>query len=242
MDYLRAAPLIDSTRGRWGASQGWYYQGMTPTPGTGIISALTTAFSGTAALFEMQNTAPAGSNVYLLPDYVKLTVSVADVTSAAGSFNAVWSLDNKLRYSSGGTQIVTPGTYANNYGPMQTGRIGVAANLQKLPQAAVFLGALVLNAESVNVVRSSRCVAKVGAAANLSPVGDEYVFTFGIGEDVGAGFAKSGTTAAIYRENVGQKAIAPQGSLALHFWCPNITTGLTVELDAAWFETTADPA
>ncbi|HKR55871.1 MAG TPA: hypothetical protein VJS20_06190, partial [Gemmatimonadales bacterium] len=197
-------------------------------------------FSATAALLEIQNTAPAGSNVWVCPDYIKLTVSVADVTSAAGSFNAVFSLDSKLRYASGGTQIVTPGTYANNYGPMQTLRTGPGANLSHLPQAAVFLGALVLNAESGNVVRSSRCVAKVGAAANLSPVGDEYVFTFGQGEDVGAGFAKTGTTAAIYRENVGQKAIGPQSSMALHFWCPNITTGLTVELDAAWFEVTAD--
>jgi len=236
MDALTNAKFLQASGARWGASQGWYYKAINATPGTGIVSATTAAFSATAALVEFQNTAPAASNVFSFPDYVKLIVSVADVESAAGSFNLVTALDNKLRYSSGGTQVVLPGTYANNYGPAQAQRTGAANIVANGPQTAVFAGALVLNAESATVVRTARSVVKVGGATNFGVVGDEFVFTFGSGSDAGAGAAKTGTTAAIYRQNLGFQSIAPQSSLAMHFWCPNITTGVTVELDVGWYE------
>jgi hypothetical protein len=236
MDALTNTKFLAASLGRWGASQGWYYKAINATPGTGIVSATTTAFSATAALVEFQNTANTGSNVFSFPDYVKLIVSVADVESAAGSLNVVASIDNKLRFSSGGTQVVLPGTYANNYGPVQAQRIGPANIVTNGPQTAIFAGALVLNAESGNVVRTARSVVKVGGATNFGVVGDEYILTFATGNDAGAGSAKTGTTAAIYRQNLGFASIAPQSSLALHFWCPNITTGVTVEVDVGWFE------
>jgi hypothetical protein len=236
MDALTNAKFLQASVARWGASQGWYYKAINATPGTGIVSATTASFSALAALVEFQNTAPATSNVFVFPDYVKLIVSVADVESAAGSLNIVVALDNKLRYASGGTQIVTPGTYANNYGPVNAQRTGAAVIVPNGPQTALFAGALVLNAESATVIRSARSVAKVGGATNFGVVGDEFLFTFGPSNDAGAGSAKTGTTAAIYRQNLGLQSIAPQSSLAMHFWCPNITTGVTVEVDAGWWE------
>src|SRR5688572_12871346 len=53
------------------ADEGSYFTGVNPTPGTGIIHALTTAWSATAALFCLRNTDAEGAKrIYL--DYVKL--------------------------------------------------------------------------------------------------------------------------------------------------------------------------
>lgn len=250
MDALTSAKFLSGTQGRWLASQGQYFKAISPTIGTGQLGPAATAFSATSAFFVMQNTAPATSNVFLFPDLLRLLTSVVDVTSAAGSLQYAISIDNVLRYSSGGVQLVTPGTYANNNGPTQTSRIGAtplggqASGAKSYgPQAAIFAGAIVTAAESANVVRIARGFAKAGAATAVTVLGDEFFFSFSNSYDAGSGQSKVGTTAAIYRQNPGLVGgIGPQGSMVLHLWEILETTPPTFETDVGWWEAPAYPA
>src|SRR5690349_25015195 len=115
MDSLTSQKFLAGTLGRRLASQGCYFKAINATIGTGIASSTTQAVSATSALFLIQNQAPTGSNVFVFPDYLKLLVSAADV--AGTSFQYYCSLDNKLRYASGGAQRVTHGAYTFNDGP-----------------------------------------------------------------------------------------------------------------------------
>jgi hypothetical protein len=251
MDALTSAKFLAGTQGRWLASQGPYFKAISPTIGTGQLGPTATAFAATTSAFLcIQNTAGAGSNVFVYPDLARFLVSVADVVSAGSSLQYALVLDQALRYSSGGTQLVTPGTYANNNGPTQSSRIGAtplggqATGAKSYgPQAAIFAGALVLTAESANAVRIGRGIIKVAAASPVCVVADEYFFSFSNSYDSGAGQSKIGTTAAIYRQNPGLVGgIGPQGSLALHLWEANQTTAPTLETDIGWWEAPSYPA
>lgn len=237
MDALSSAKFLQATVSRWAAAQGYYYKAVNATPSTGIISSTQQTFSATSGLFCMQNTAPATSNVFLFPDYLKLLVTVVDTTATA--FQYLGAVDNALRFSSGGTALVTAGTAASNNGPMNTRRRVVGT----LPQASIFYGALTLAAEGTQVVRQSRGCVKANAAP-VTQVNDEYYFTFGPSADAGAGSAKTAAAAtpSIYRQNVGMVSIAPQGSFVFNAWFPAITVGFTAEVEVGWWEVPADPA
>jgi hypothetical protein len=237
MDALTNAKFLQASAARWGASQGWYYKAINGTPSTGIISAAQTTFSATSALLCMQNTAPTGSNVFTFPDYVRFLVSIVDASGAASAFQYVIAIDDQLWYASGGTQVVTPGTYASNNGPVQALRTGADQMPTYGPQTAIFVGALTLNAATTEVVRTGRGSLKQTAASPVAAVNDEYIFTFSPSSD-SSGSAKLGAVAtpAIYRQNVGIHSIAPQTSLAMPFWFSGATTGVTVEVDIGWFE------
>lgn len=242
-DALTSAKFLAGTQGRWLASQGQYYKAISPTIGTGQLGPTAAAFSATSAFLVMQNTAPANSNVYLFPDLARLLCSVIDATSAAGSLQYAISIDTILRYSSGGTQLVTPGTYANNNGPTHTARMGPAQVKATGPQTAVFAGALVTAAESANVVRVARGFVKAGGATAVCVVGDEFIFAFSNSYDGGSSSTKVGTTAAIYRQSPGLVGgIGPQGSLVLHLWELLETTAPTFETDVGWWEIPSYPA
>lgn len=243
MDFLSAQLKIDGTRARWYASQGSYFKATNATPGTGIVvSSTQQTFSATKGMLCLQNTAPANSNVFLFPDHIRLTVSVVDV--AATSFQYVIASDSILRYSSGGTQIVTPGTYASNNGPMNALRAGPAPNIKPFgPQGALFFGDLTYAAESGNVVRGARGCMKSNAAP-LTQVNDEFLWSFAPSEDVGAGQSKAGAASnpTIFRQNVGSFGIGPQCSMVFNTWAPAVTTGPTFELEVGWYELAAYPA
>jgi len=114
MDALSEARMIARSQGRWGASQGSYFKAMNPTPGTGIIGpGGTQAFSATSALFVWRNTAPATSNVFVFPDYVKLLVTVVDTSATAMHY--LFALDTIPRFNSGGTSLMAA---ANANGPV----------------------------------------------------------------------------------------------------------------------------
>lgn len=237
MDALTSAKFLQATVSRWAAAQGYYYKAVNATPGTGIIGSTQQTFSATSGLFCMQNSAQVNSNVFLFPDYLKLLVSVVDTTATAFQYLGV--VDNTLRYSSGGTALVTVGTAAANNGPMNTRRRVTGS----LPQAAITYGALTLAAEGSQVVRQSRGCVKANVAP-FSQVNDEYYFAFGPSADAGAGAAKTAaaSTPSVYRQNVGMVSIAPQGSFVFNAWFPAITVGFTAEVEVGWWEVPADPA
>lgn len=239
MDFLSSSLRVDGTRARWFAAQGSTFRAVNPTPGTGIqISSSQQTFSATKGFLCLQNTAPIGSNVFLFPDYIRLLATAADVAST--SIQYLIASDNKLRYSSGGTQIVTPGTYANNNGPLNALRAAGTPYASTGPQGALFFGDLTFAAEGSTVVRGARGCMKTG----LVQVNDELLWSFAPSEDVGAGSAKvaAAATPTLFRQNVGAWPICPQGSMVFNTWCPAVTTGATFELEVGWFELAAYPA
>lgn len=223
-----------TTDGRFHAVTGTYFKAIygSPGDGAGVTSSTTAAFSATSALFGWDNLAPSMGQLdtWVIPDYVKLTIIVADAETAAGALNYCGVTDTIKRFSSGGYQPISP-----ELGPVN----GVNMNGQAsglMPFAAPHLGAVSLVAGSANRLIHQRGVAKVGAATNLFVVGDQIYFSFGTSYDVGAGAQLTGTTAAIYRQNVGYVVIPPQGSYYLLSWVPNITTAFKFEFEMAWWE------
>jgi len=237
MDALTNAKFLAGTQGRWIASQGQYFKAMNGTPGSAITGPTTTSFSTTAALFEVENSAPANSNVFVYPDFVKLTIVGVDTTTAASTFNYCGVLDPILRFSSGGFQPISPET-----GPVNVLRMNNQGGAGTMPQANWHFGAIVLNTAGTNRLIMSRGVAKVGQTTALTVAGDQYYFSFSPAYDVGAGAALSGTLPAIYRQNLGVVCVPPQSSFALLTWYPNLTAAFTFELEAGWFEMPSYPA
>ena len=68
------------------SEEGSYFTVVNPTPGTGVVNALITSFSSTAALFSLFNSAPIGGpNIYL--DYLRLIeTATAPATSLQQDF------------------------------------------------------------------------------------------------------------------------------------------------------------
>lgn len=217
--------VIPLTAGTYGiADEGAYMVATNPTIGTGIIHALTTAFSATAAIFCLRNTdAEGGQRIYL--DYVRLTTGATAIAmTAATSIEAAVTIDNTNRYSSGGTSI----TPAN-----------VNMDSSRATIAQINFGAVVLSAASGSV----RTVARAAVPRRAAPAlvtGDQIMFNFGQMDSptmgvVGA--AAPATAAAAMYVPMPPVIIGGGDSLNFHLWYPaGATTAPTYEFDIGWWE------
>lgn len=242
MDALTEARMIARTQGRWGAAQGQYFKAVNPTIGTGITGPAAQSFTTAANLLTIWNQAPATSNVFVFPDYIKTLVTVVDTGGTALQYAV--SLDIIKLYSSGGTIITDRvGVQASASGPVNV--------LRQLPtsnptwpgfgaQAQIAFGAITTVAGGILTV--ARGVMKAATAAPVTVVNDEYIWTFNSSLESSGTSSKLGTTAAVYRDNVGIVCIPPQGSMALRLWVPAITVGATFEVEVGWWEVPAYPA
>jgi hypothetical protein len=206
------------------ADEGSYFKAGNATIGTGIIHALTAAWSATAALFCLRNTDAEGAKrIYL--DFVRLVTGATAIgMTAATSIEMAVTIDNTNRYSSGGTSI----TPANANMDSATATI-----------AALNFGAVVLSAASGSV----RQVARGAFARRAAPAmvtGDQLLFAFG--DDAGqtldvAGAAAPATAATAFRMGSGPIVIGGGDSLNFHLWYPaGATTAPTYEFEIGWWE------
>ena len=217
--------VVPITAGTYGlADEGAYQVATNATIGTGIIHALTTAFSATAALFCLRNTdAEGGQRIYL--DYVRLTTGATAIAmTAATSIEAAVTIDNTNRYSSGGTAI----TPAN-----------VNMDSSRATIAALNFGAVVLTAASGSVRQVARAAVPRRAAPALV-TGDQILFNFGQMDSptlgvVGA--AAPATAAANFYVPMPPVVIGGGDSINFHLWYPaGATTAPTYEFDIGWWE------
>lgn len=216
---------IPMSSGTYGLSdEGTYFKATNATPGTGIIHALTTTFSSTAALFCLRNTdAEGGKRLYL--DFVRLTTGATAIAmTAATSIETAVTVDNTNRFSSGGTAI-TP--VNSNMDSAQ----GSIANLN--------FGAVVLTAASGSVRLLARSAFPRRAAPALV-TGDQLMWDFGV---VGApsvsvaGSATPATAPSQFYMPMGPAVIGGGDSLNFHLWYPaGATTAPTYEFEVGWWE------
>jgi hypothetical protein len=207
------------------ADEGSYFKATNPTVGTGIIHALTTSFSATAALFCLRNTDSEGAKRLYL-DYVRLvTGATAIAMTAATSVEVAVTVDNTNRHSSGGTSItpVNPNMDSSN------------ATI-----AALNFGAEVLAAASGSV----RLVGRNAFARRAAPVmvtGDQFFWDFGAAGAAPTisvvGAAAPATAPAQFYAPMGPVVIGGGDSINFHLWYPaGATTAPTYEFEIAWWE------
>lgn len=204
--------------------EGSYFKATNATIGTGIIHALTSSFSSTAAVFCLRNTDAEGAKrIYL--DYVRLiTGATAIAMTAATSIEMAITLDNTNRHSSGGTAIT----------PVNANMDSSTATI-----AALNFGAEVLTAAS----GSARTVARQAFARRAAPAmvtGDQFLWDFGV---VGAqtlavaGSATPATAPTSFGAVVSPCIIGGGDSLNFHLWYPSgATTAPTYEFEIGWWE------
>ena len=206
------------TQGTYPVSdEGSYFKTTNPTIGTGITAGITTAFSATAAFFNIRNTDTVGTaakRIYL--DYITLICNTVPASST--SMQLAITIDNPAtaRYSSGGTALTT-----------------ACANMDlSTPSVAnIHAGALVLTAAS----GSARTVARGVLRSAIPVLQDSIMIQFGEAANVIG--TMGGTTAIATADDVGPIIIGPQQDLNVHIWWPgNATTAGIWELEAGWWE------
>lgn len=206
------------------ADEGSYFKAINATIGTGIIHALTTSFSATAAIFSISNgDAEGAKRIYL--DYFRLTTGATAIAmTGATSIECAVTTDTTVRFSSGGTTI-TP--------------TNVNSDSSRATIATVNFGAVVLSAAS----GAARQVARAALPRRAAPAlvtGDQIHFDF---DSVGgpsvsvAGSATPATAPSIFYCPLGPVVIGGGDSVNFHLWYPaGATTAPTYEFEIAWWE------
>lgn len=199
------------------ADEGTYKIAMT-VPGTGITAAINTGISETAGnfLYIKNNDAVANTrSKTLYPHFLRLICTT--IPASAASLHASFKLDNRDRYTSGGSQltVVNP-----NIGTGQ----GYAAQ--------IYAGALTTTAPSPSSYAVDRAVMR----SVIPVVNDEWLFTFGH-MDGGAGLSMGGNVAQRMVIPCPPIVIAPQSNLCMQLWAPsNATTAGVYEVELGFFE------
>lgn len=215
--------VIPLTAGTYSiADEGAYFTGVNPTPGTGIIHALTTAWSATAALFCLRNTdAESAKRIYI--DYVKL-ITIGTAPTATTSVRLAITIDNTNRFSAGGTSI-TPKN--------------INMDSSQATIAALNFGAVVLTAASGSVRDIAREAQPFRAAPALV-AGDTFFYNFGAttAESLGVmGSATPATAPANFTAAMPPVILGGGDSLNFHQYYPAAaTTAPTFEFEIGWWE------
>jgi len=215
--------IVPLTSGTYGlADEGSYFKATNPTVSTGIIHALTTAWSATAALFVLRNTDAEGAKRLYL-DYVRLHC-VGTAPAATTSVQLAVTVDNTNRFSSGGSAIT----------PVNVNMDSVTATI-----AALNFGAVVATAASGSV----RLVSRVALPARAAPAlisGDLLLFNFGQVNSFAinpVGAAAPATAQAAITASIGPIVIGGGDSLLFHLFYPAATTTApTYEFEIGWWE------
>ena len=194
------------------ADEGNYYHVTNALPSTPITDAVRTTYSSTSALFYINNTDAAnGSRIYM--DFLRLLVNV--VPASATSFQYVVTIDNIVRYASGGTQLTTISNSS-----MDSAHTSLAT---------VYFGAITLAAASSNVRQMSRGILR----GQIPVANDVLVLDFVMPPHASTGAA----TAGIIVDSPGPAIIGGGHSLMVHTWYPgNLTTAAQFEVEAGFWQ------
>lgn len=200
------------------SDEGSYQIAATPTPGTAVAFVVNTGVSETAGNFlYLKNNESQGNTrakrIYL--NYLRLIAGT--IPAAAASAHYFMKVDNKDRYSSGGTQILP----VNSNIDSGTGTV-----------AQLYVGALTTIAPSPSARLLSR-----GVLRSVIPIiNDEYVFSFGALEAPGS-LLLGGIIAQRMVIPCPPVVLGPQDNLCLQLWFPsNAVTAAQFEVEMGWAE------
>lgn len=200
------------------ADEGTYQIATSPTPGTGIAHAINTGVSETAGNFiYLKNNDSQGNDRYkrIYLNYIRLITTVVPAAGISGHFFI--KVDNKDRYTSGGTQL-SP-TNVN----MDTG-VGTVSQL--------WAGALTTTAPSP----SARLIARGVLRSVIPVVNDEFIISSSFIEATGACLL-GGVIAQRMIVPVVPIILGPQNNMCLQLWFPsNAVTAPSFEVEMGWYE------
>lgn len=197
---------------------------------TGIAANTNTAFTATAPYLLIENNAAAGTNKRIYLDYVSLLTTAAGVGTASAVVYTAAALviDNKLRYTSGGTQLTANSTNMN---------------VTSTSSALVYAGVILANAASASVVQVSGIRnLRLGVSTTVpDEVGDTKYLNFGGVESPGqvAGSAANVMANGMFlTQNFPSVVIGPQQSALLYIWYVGITsvTAASYAPEVGWWE------
>ena len=199
------------------ADEGNYYHVTNALPSTPITDAVRTTYSSTSGLFYINNTdtpvltGGQGTRIYM--DFLRLLVNI--VPASATSFQYLVTIDNIVRYSSGGTQLTTV-----NNSSMDSGHTALAT---------VFFGAVTLAAASASVRQLSRGILR----GQIPIANDVLILDFTMPPHASTGAA----TAGIIVDSPGPAIIGAGHSLIVHTWYPgNSATAAQFEVEAGFWQ------
>lgn len=205
------------------ADEGSYFAATNPTPGTGVAHALVTAFTATAALFAIQNKAPAGSKLRVYLDFLRLILTAAPTATTAMQF--VVQTDSTSRQPTANNVPIVPVNVNND------DATGSISNVQ-----AFSAGSLTVPAAT----GTARTVDRFSIPTSLGIVGDEYLVQFGATDHAGA---QSGLTAV--RATAPAKLVttanpviigAQQWAVIFMWWLTEATTAPSFEYSLGLIE------
>lgn len=198
--------------------EGTYIVATSPTPGTGIAFSVNASVSETAGnfIYLKNNDAAENSRVKrIYMHYLRLILTAVPVSGLSGHYFI--KVDNKDRYSSGGTQIT----------PINANISGGTGTISQ-----VYAGALATNAPSASARLMSRGIMR----STIPVVNDEWMFSFGCADAPGAGNLGGGVA---QRMPIPCPPIilGPQANMSVQIWFPsNAVTPASFELEMGWFE------
>lgn len=197
------------------ADLGYQYVAVTPTPGTGIIcGGSVQAFTETTPILTVFN----GGLLNIIPQYLRLRISVVGVTDSAQTF-LTNTLDSGNRWSSAGTALVKANTNMNSTNTS-------AAQIQ--------FGAVVATAAS----GSRRIVShSMVRSLKIGVIHDTIALNWGhSAQSLTSVLINNSTTHSDTVVNVAPVVIGPGQTMVLVHWAASQTTGTTYEAEFAYVE------
>lgn len=202
------------------ARAGLYHTATTPTWGTGVplTSATRTTFleSEVAVLIEAK-TVPAG--VYVVPDFALLKMVSGGANTTSIELGLIASTNQ--RFQEFGVEL-TPHNTHTGYATSSAARI--ALNNGDLATSAP-VGAR-------QILRTTAWL----SAAPVIVAGDRILVKFGDAQDswIGITSGTGGSRMAVIQAP--PVVLKPGSSLAMHLWCPGMTSALVMETTFGWVE------
>lgn len=190
---------------------GWYFCGMTQTPGTAynLSAAAQASFLATQAMWTLKNTATVASGTRIFPQLAKIVFATAG--TAGTRVEIAIAVDDVTRFSSGGTA-------------QSIKNVNMDTTTFPTTIAALNAGDITAAAAGANV----RYVARATLSTSIPAVGETYSLDFGNLSNQTATANKSASLPPI--------SIGPGQSMIVHEWSPSQSGTPTGELLMCWIE------
>lgn len=199
------------------AQAGKYFMATNPTPGTGIVSGVVTTLADTTPLLLVKNNNAVGSGIKLVPDFLRLHVTVVGVGHTSPKLSLkIDTSQSVTRYTSGGSTIT----------PVSCGGIGSVSNAQ------VYFGAITAAAAGAAALIDS-----FQLKTAIEVVNDTFTVDFGCPTaSLKSALADNTTTISHGYFPTAPISLEPQQHMALHFWAASNSTGVTFQFSFGYIE------
>lgn len=207
--------LLGGARDTAIADSGAFYVGVTPTPGTGVISSASVqAFTETTPYLVLYN----GGNLVIYPAHMRLHTTVVGATNSAAQ-NWTNTIDIGNRLTSGGTALTLSNTNMNS-----ANKSGAIITVGAITATAATSSRRIVGHQAVKFV-------------NIETVHDCLQFNWGGSQQVDpASLINNTSTLSHTTVNFAPIAIGPGQSMVLVRWGASYTTGVTYEVEFGYIE------